>query len=587
MAQQLVYFNNPSDITLIQGQIGVQPGSVNTTNLSTSFFNNSRVYTINNKVYTGAASLINSSLQSLMSCPSGTSYNQDYNGVAHHGLFCVAGNAFSGDEIFTSTGTANVSGASWTSDKYVRLASQSKIIGGMVIAKMMEEGYLASNDTVSKYIPQFTGTAYYINYATGTIGNYTSGPGNYTGTVLPFDLSSVTVSQLLGFQLGIPSSEFLTGQSFASWQTTTPADFALNYSYQTCGNALNLGRSLGPTGCLNTKQGLRDSGYDGFYKSSGIVYGPVTDYILSLCNCLNNGSVILSFKPGDLATGFNGLQVPRAQYGVAMTIMSYVCQQALFAKTNSYTNLAQYIREKIFTPLEINDGLWWGGCETGPADRVSNTIDTSFRRGPALYSGPFATGTIIAPLNTLVWTSQYSNDSFASPILPQFNWIDPPNFNGGLIGKPSLYCKLLRLLITKGVYINSSNQTIQILSRPAVNWMFNSFGAAGQLFEAKSLYNNGTPTANQKWCLGFTRQDDSLASSYNIENSGNIGFNCFPISPGLCNWGGFYGTQYAFDIDSGYYICAGSQEPGSCNTVNYMDFQRVLVPLLSYLSRLN
>lgn len=573
MSSQTVYFTNPSTISGIQSQIGT--------------IYNSPLFNVNNNLYTGTANLINASLQSLMTCTGGTGAGQDANGIAHFGLFCVVGNAFSGNEVFTATGTINPTGVRWNENHYVRLASQSKIIGGMVVAKMMEEGYLSPLDSVSTYIPEFSGTGYYITYATGTIGSFQSGPGSYTGTLAPYNLNTLTIAHLLGFQLGIPSSEFLTGRSLTVWQTTTPVDYALNYSYQECIKALDLGRVLGASGCYAVGNGLRDSGYDGFYKSFGYVNGLLNDYILTLCNCLKKGSVILSFRPGELETGFNGLFVPRAQYGVAFTILSYLCNKALQLKGGP--TLTQYIRDKLFTPLEINDGLWWGNCETGPSDRFSNTVEVSFRTAYTLYTGPFATGTQSPglPLNTLVWSSQYPNTSYSSSIVPNPILQDPPNLNGGLIGKPSLYCKLLKLLINKGVYKNQAGQMIQVMSRPAVNWMFNSFGAAGQLYLARSLYNSGTPTANQVWCCGFTKQDDSLASSYNIENPGNIGFNQFPISTNLCNWGGFYGTAFCFDQDSGYYICAGAQEPASGNNINTIDFQRQLVPLMSYASRLN
>ena len=567
MSTTNIYFTNPAVISQLQSQVAVgAPSYVN--------------------VNSGAAVALTAFLNTQMTCPSGTSSGQDALGIAHHGMFAIGGNAFSGQEVFTSVGIANPSGAPWTDNHYVRFASQSKIIGGLVIAKMMEENLMKPTDTVAQYIPQFTGIAYYCTGSTGTLGTFSSGPGSYTGTYLPFQLGSVQIAHLLGFQVGIPSSEFLTGNSFITWQTTSPADYNLNLSYQSAINALNLGIGLGPTGCFASGNGLRDPSWDSYYKAGGFLTGPITDYVLTLCNCLRAGSVVLSFPPGATAPGFSNMVVPRGQYGVTMTLLSYACQQAL-SGTSYANNLAKYIRDKLFTPIGITNQLWWSACETGPDDRYTQTVEVSFRRNYNIYTGAYATGTIAPglPLNSLVWSSQYPSDSIATNGVPSAYNGDPPSFNGGLMGRPSMYCKLLKLIINNGLYVSPSGSVTQVVSRQAINWMFNSFGCTSQLFEGRTYFGSGGPTANQKWCLGFMKQDDSIASSTNIDNYGNVGIITFPMSPSIGGWGGYYGTQFAFDIATGYYIIVGSQESGAGATINYPDWQRVTVPCLNLLSR--
>jgi len=579
MSTQTVYFNNPATITSIQSQIGTVPNQVNTD----SVFAN-RVITCYNNIYTGAATSFTTYMSSLLSCSSGPT-GSDSNGVAHNGMFCIGGNAFTNSEVFASVGVANSTGASWTSDKYVRLASQSKIIGGLSIAKIMEEGYMKPDDLVFKYIPSFTGPCYYISSATGTLGSYLSGPGSYTGTLLPYNLQNLTIAHLLGFQFAVPSTEFFFGTSRLSWETTSPPDFSLNYAYSKMlnGGALQLGASLGSSGSLSTQTGLIAPGYLNFNKiGNNYVYGSETDFVLTLANCLKNGSVVLTFRPGQTATGFNGLLVPRAQYGITFSILSYCCQQALIQ--GGYTSpLYTYIRDKLFTPIGITNELWRSNCETGPSDQPGRLVEVSFRHSYTLTTGPWATGTLTAPNNTLVWSSQYQGDSYSSYTSSFFyKNTDFPSFNGGLVGTPSMYCKLLKLIINNGVYGGK-----QIVAKHSIKWMFNSFGAAGQLFEARSLYAGGGPSANQKWCLGFVKTDDSVASAYNEENSGNIGILTFPMTSNVCGWGGFYGTQFLFDIETGYYICMGYQEPGYHNAVNFYSSQNNLVPLLASLGRLN
>jgi len=578
MSSQTIYFDNPTSISTLQGQVGSVPNQVNT---DTVFAN--RVVTCSNNLYTGAATAFTTYMNTLLTCSTGS----DTNGIAHNGMFCFGGNAFTDKEVFASVGTANSTGAPWTSDKYVRFASQSKIIGGLAIAKIMEEGYMKPDDLVFKYIPSFTGPCYYIasGSATGTLGSYASGPGNYTGTLLPYNLQNLTIAHLLGFQFAVPSPEFLFGTSRLSWETTSPADFALNYAYSTMisGGALKLGSTLGSSGALSTQTGLISPGYLGYFKiGNNYVYGSETDFVLTLANCLKNGSIILTFRPGQITTGFNGLFVPRAQYGITFSILSYCCQQAL--SQGGYTSpLYTYIREKLFTPIGINNELWWSNCETGPSDQAGRLVEVSFRYSYTLSTGPWATGTLTAPTNTLVWSSQYQGDSYSSYVSSFFyKNTDVPSFNAGIVGTPTMYCKLLKLIINNGVYSGK-----QIIAKHSIKWMFNSFGAAGQLFEARSLYGGGGPSANQKWCLGFVKTDDSVSSAYNEENTGNVGILTFPMTSNVCGWGGFYGTQYLFDIETGYYIMIGYHEPGYHNAVNFYSSQNNLVPLLASLARLN
>jgi hypothetical protein len=214
------------------------------------------------------------------------------------------------------------------------------------------------------------------------------------------------------------------------------------------GGALKLGSTLGSSGALSTQTGLISPGYLSYFKiGNNYVYGSETDFVLTLANCLKNGSIILTFRPGQITTGFNGLFVPRAQYGITFSILSYCCQQAL--SQGGYTSpLYTYIREKLFTPIGINNELWWSNCETGPSDQAGRLVEVSFRHSYTLSTGPWATGTLTAPTNTLVWSSQYQGDSYSSYVSNFFyKNTDVPGFNGGIVGTPTMYCKLLKLII--------------------------------------------------------------------------------------------------------------------------------------------
>ena len=127
-------------------------------------------------------------------------------------LQLLIGNAHSGVEEVVSVGDAGP-GTALDDRSIFRMASMTKIMGGMLAAIAFEEGVVSPSDHVAKWIPEFA--AERLRGAT----EKTDAGGT---TVVPLH-RNVTLFDLMGMQAGFSYGFFATGPNSAD-ATTPPGD---------------------------------------------------------------------------------------------------------------------------------------------------------------------------------------------------------------------------------------------------------------------------------------------------------------------------------------------------------------------------
>jgi len=598
MSSQTIYFTNPTVISQIQSVNTTQTSQINTINS-----NDGLDTTISQAISTNNMSIYMPTwFTGTVGGP--TTASADLNGVNWKNWFAVWGNAFSGQEYFLASGPlTSPSGTNpvntYTADTFIRLASVSKICNGLIMAKLMEEGYFRADDLVVSYIPTFTGNYYYIKSCTGSFvpsasnANYLANTlpsiiASWTGSFATASLQTVQVANVLGLEIVHPYDGYLMAGGLASLLTlpTTPStvfnnftatDINFSYSAVLAYNAFMMGLSLGATGSLNqTNTGaLRSGFFDAYYNDYSYCTGPVTDYVNSFINSvkldpLTKGGSPLAYKIGQVQLDDTGIIAQKTNYsGLNWVLMSAIANRALqlkqgtpgFPAAGTYTSLIDYARKKIFTPLGITtNDLWVDFVESPPTGYQNNLAEMTFRRIEWLATGSWAGGadpTYYTPTttNSLVWASQYPSDGFSKWGSVQPVIQDPygPRLDVGINVKISAYTKIFKLIANKGVY----NGT-RIITRSALKYMMiNAKPAYGELLLQTP---EDALSAAYKYCIGgFYKLDDSLSSVYNAVNPNAPTTINFGQNPDVIMWSALFTHNYAIDVDSGYYFWMGTQ----------------------------
>lgn len=219
---------------------------------------------------------------------------------------------------------------------------------------------------------------------------------------------------------------------------------------------------------------------------------------------------------------------------------------AFIKSKGQYSSLIDFMNQKFFLPLEINNMFFNCGSFPPPADKVPAMADAYFCRSPTftqaqgtgieankLYSvynvpsGSVKDGFIYQ--NVDVYTKPTSSDD---PYAGGFDW-------SGLCSLYA-YAKIIGVLINGGVFNKK-----QIISKSVINWILTAKNDPTLLTVCGP--NTFDLLGQKVWCYGF--------SQYKADN--------FPYAPDQYNWGGYFGTTVNFDIDTGNYCITGSQISGA------------------------
>ena len=411
MSSQTVYFTNPASISTLQNQVGTNTPALPALSTMTRLVN----------FLTGTSGIVCTTSNGQSANQTGApTANTDLNGQAFKGLLCAAGNAFSGDQSIFTTGVKDAAGNPYDINSVFNQGSSTKLLAGIVEAKMIEEGYFLPTDTIVTYVPAFTGFGYAYIYATGAYSSSYVAPPNlttYTGTLTRIALNTLTVAQAMSWQIVFPYEQSAFGSFRQGVFVSTAPQPQPDWGYlNACAQAeqiMPLGLSLGATGAcqlyapatasavagqfINGYQvynvvpgtgALRNPIYDSFAGDASYCTGPLTDYLNTIINCIKSATIPLAFVPGSQVASQQNVNSAHASYSsLCPLLMQAVCVRALslrqgtagFPAAGTYPSLMSYIRTKILAPLGItNVNSSFAYMETGPTS--GNNVELSWRR---------------------------------------------------------------------------------------------------------------------------------------------------------------------------------------------------------------
>lgn len=454
------------------------------------------------------------------------------------------GNALNGYETFIGSGNAGPNGEPVDPSMYWRWASMTKMVGLITLAAALEDGILTLDDKVWTYIPAVGNITQYVSGSTAVVDG--SGNPEYDAFGTP------KYTQVL----------------------TTVGPGAVDP------DNLNLGKKITIRMLINSSSGFGYSFWGIGNTRVNIVNGlsgltEVQNYIAWLQNIEANNSyadTITSSYDNMSDITFTDSIIERLNYPLlcdpgttniydtGTTFLGAVISSALAQKGILQTS-AEYTQSRIFNPLGMTTCWLNCGSLNPPSDVLTKLTNAFFVRQetPGSISGSYQKGANVS-YNTLYgcFDSNAVGDGFTNQELTVFlqtkqnNYLSNDNYAGGYdwsgCGTMSDFCKLLKLLIQKGY--NPATKT-QILSKSSVEWILSSKYSPAQL--AMGMNGPGTGPVNllnnggqRTWCGGLSRflEGDTLP---------------YACGPYTYAWGGYFGTNFIFDIQTGNYAFFGTQ----------------------------
>ncbi len=587
MATQTVYFNNPADITTLQGQTATLNSTVTSMSGSVSSLNTSTA-TLNSTVtsMSGSVSSLTTDVSALK-IDNGygqtldlagqfavRSYLNDYayggpllggdaNDAAHKGAFFYGGNTKTGQEFFLGTGTANAAGLTWSTGTKYAPASATKIVVGLVCAKMIEEGIINPYSPISTLSPSlatlFTGAAIYYDTITVTAGleaafpaDFVPGPNvsSFTATTGAYRLENATLSDLLHMNLGILDDFFTIPGSGMIATTSQWGNGAGSLLALTSGAASNIDKAM-LVQSYKFVSTLLAAGQFAYGFAAKIFNGQtidpatiVSDSITNAINLVKAGTIPLAYAPGAKSQQLPYLaRILPATYDSAYVLLAYVLDERL--RSVAGINFATYAGLKFFTPLGMaNTSVMYQQNVS-----TTNLAESSFRRSVAYGAVPFtpagadkpfslsdvttypsfgcspsyATGAFLdlvlhgttGAAGPNVWTSQFPDDGI-SRICSQGFYYQTGSASASPAGNTPVICsigdfgKLLKLICNKGVAPNGT----RLLKTESWNYFISSkIGALTGLATATNVFNEtDEKTGNTVFTMGASRIANSVSN---------------------------------------------------------------------------
>ena len=318
-----------------------------------------------------------------------------------------------------------------------RICSQSKLVTGVALMMLYEEGKFRFSDPISQYIPEFKDVK-----------------------VLEEDTSAPD-----GYKL-VPAKREITIHDLASHTSGLTYIFAGNYP-KVVECYLNEGASDGLS----------------------VTEGTIEDNVKKLAKCP------LAFHPGE-----------RFEYGLSMDVIGYLIEIL------SGMPLDQFFAQRIFEPLKMVDTYFY-------------LPDEKVERLAAIYE-PDGDGGV-----RRIEDRTYYEPSLATPELKAniydglYPYQGPKTYfsgGAGLSATISDYTRLCQMLINKGTL-----DGVRVLSPFTADYMLNT-----KLTDQPSWVGDG-------WFV-------SLGGKTLADPGGELTF----AAPGTFNWGGYYRTDFEFDVEN-------------------------------------
>jgi CubicO group peptidase (beta-lactamase class C family) len=392
------------------------------------------------------------------------------------------GNAFTGIQHHEVYGN-QADGTVLTKDNYMRWMSMTKIIGGLIAAKAMEDGIINIDDEIKVYLPQMAA-------ANLKVVNATSDGENQCTT-------EITIRHLLKMEAGY-LYDFWDYGALVGLESLYPQKAYISQNY---------GPTLG--------------GITSFF--TGNTQYSIDDFAAKVA------TLPLLHEPGTAS-----------YYGIEFSILGLVLTKALNMKGYNM-NAVQYTKTKLFEPLGMTKTWFNMGQSEIPSDAETKLADVFVTRTNTY-------GTIDTTVSDYLGVPTYIKDvpgdswnnlsaSYLQPLNTSATYAG--NFGWGCAGPLTDFVKVLILIANKGMYNEN-----RVIGESAINFLLTT-SSDKVLLSLPNIPSNG-----EKWSAGFTR----------IETSN--GDKTFPLSNNsFITWGGYYGTTYTLDVNTGIYSVYGTQSP--------------------------
>lgn len=465
---------------------------------------------------------------------------------AHKGAFCYYGNLLDKEcETLVSAGCAGPS-KKFSKDSIVRYASNTKLIGGLILAKCIEENIVTLNDQVSKYLPEFNKNLQY--YDDNNVVQTTDG-------------NEILLSHLVSMSTGLGYYFFYWGNLYPIFGLLLTGDPPKPFSKANALRNEKLKEYLDQTGQF-TDWGFDTRIYN--HLKSGKKMPSFKKYVEALT------SVPLLFKPGTNSTR-------ESVYGLDMDVLGACLNVAVKAK--GHKNLYSYFKKKFMEPMHIDDIY-----QIGNEDRIKQLvndklIDTAFRRplnnlqpdGTEFAPDPSAEYLEKKP-GEIVWSTQYQDGFRYNELLYKLSGPDHFEYDpyqgylgGGFFGSLKSYAKILGLICNKGKYKGKriiGEGALALVTQPTIP-EYKSFAVAKLNNKEVSDFQSDQASKaaegtlsygyNEHWAMGSVGGNTAFVDALYMRPYSN---------KNTLRWGGYYGASYIVDTESGNFVYIGVEEDG-------------------------
>ena len=584
--------------------------------------------------------------------------------------FAIFGNAYTDEEEYVGVGLGQGStdcskNKKITGDMYIRLASTTKLIGALAMAKAFEDGLITDIDgSVADYCPEFhkdrltvidklyavrscngfLGVPKYLKFVSSIDAEEWKNTHSITkaGAVMLWNLKYYIINKEFSINgdgniplndsdnnpifLADPVDEYdprtatslnESALEYVFIYTTKPCTIqmtirhllamqsGLGYAWHVLSNSINslVSAAAYPAGqkYIGLLQKVKRDNVNNKDDAFDMLVAPYynhqysqTDIIRLRLNypllCQPGQDTMYGCEPSIFGAVISGA-IKKFKHNI-QSIPSKIELKNYFIKKNISTSV-DYLQHALFTPLHIHN-IWFSAGSSTPPNDVNEKLITAFFVGDD--KDPDHIGSNQAPNNTASWCTDYPNTGFYTFQKYSACSIHDPyagGYDAGGATTPHQYCKLLKLIINKGVYKGK-----QIIGRHAINYIltpqlsptnngvnpdlknngvFNTGKSILWSFGNPNLEMNGVTMVNRidnkqlylpypnpnnltigtlslllpdygSWCCGFSKLNNDGLSTIR-----------YPNSYSTYSWDGIYGTTYIFDIDTGYYIYSGTQ----------------------------
>lgn len=484
----------------------------------------------------------------------------------HKGGFIYGGNTKSGQDYFTSLGTSDFSDNKFDPNTIYWWASGGKILTGLVIAKMLEEGIIRPDTPLYTLNKTFSGKGtYYKSIKVIDKVTFPLNPASYEATIDTFDWEMVTVSDLIHLNIGLINDFIVCGAPGVLLFNPISGisdEIISNNSIQGLGAYIQSATYL-----LKMLSG-NPIGISTRIYSGENVESVLKNYLEVLIHANTSGILPLIAKPG-VYTNYNipyGTRGLPTSYDTSYLFLGAIIDPAL--KKAGYINYADYARKKFFEPMSMNNS-WLIVQEIVPLNKVDKLAGYSWRRSPVLgltqvfdINNPQTWGgfgcsdeyrklACFSIAGPLVWSNDplFESDSISKYFKLAYNTTAYPELqtisNAPLISSIEDFSKLIKMVCNRGFY-----GTKQIIKTETWNYLIGTkVPSTASTISAFPYPFSREINSSYAWSLGFARINRDL------NNETIYGFD-----ETTCFWAGLTGCYYIFDYYTGNYLIYGMPE---------------------------